>query len=259
MKFIGGLQYRAAALAGISTNFAWGLLEMLLFKVLYDMNPDALPMTMSELSSYIWLRQAFLSLFTIWYSSDIDIFKMITEGGIAYELCRPVNLYNMWFTSGLAGRLSNVVLRIFPIIIISSLIPKPYGLGLPPDPSSALWFVITSCIGAIVVVALNNILNISAFFTYSPTGIRLMATSLIEFLAGNIIPIPFMPGGVRQIVEILPFASMQNVSLRVYSGNISGTELYLRVGLQLFWAVALICLGKQLTNSALRRVVVQGG
>ena len=31
MKFAGGLQYRAAALAGLATQFAWGFMELLAF------------------------------------------------------------------------------------------------------------------------------------------------------------------------------------------------------------------------------------
>jgi ABC-2 type transport system permease protein len=60
-------------------------------------------------------------------------------------------------------------------------------------------------------------------------------------------------------VELLPFASMQNIPLRIYSGNISGIEIYERAGLQLFWVIALVWLGKRLTEAALKRVAVQGG
>jgi len=216
-------------------------------------------MSIEELAAYTWLQQAFLALFGIWYSSDVDIFKMITEGGLAYELCRPVNLYNMWFANSLADRLSKAVLRSLIIITISLLIPKPYGLRLPADVLAAVCFLITSCLSLIVTVAFALIIYITAFYTYSPTGVKMMAVSVVEFLSGSIIPIPFMPDGVRQFIELLPFASMQNVPLRVYSGNISGKEILLRAGIQLFWAVALILIGKLMTNNAIKRVVVQGG
>ena len=35
MRFLGGLQYRAAALAGCITQFAWGFLEILMFHAFY--------------------------------------------------------------------------------------------------------------------------------------------------------------------------------------------------------------------------------
>jgi ABC-2 type transport system permease protein len=100
---------------------------------------------------------------------------------------------------------------------------------------------------------------IITFFTLSPNGVRMVAVSLVEFLAGSVIPLPFLPNKIRQIIELLPFASMQNVPLRVYSGDISGLEIYARAGLQLFWVFALVWLGKVLTRTAQKRVIIQGG
>ena len=70
---------------------------------------------------------------------------------------------------------------------------------------------------------------------------------------------PFLPDGIRQAVELLPFASMQNVPLLIYSGNIHGIQIYEKAGVQLFWVVALIWIGRRITATALKRVVVQGG
>ena len=44
MKFTGGLQYRAAALAGLVTQFAWGFMELLAFSAFYRADPTAFPM-----------------------------------------------------------------------------------------------------------------------------------------------------------------------------------------------------------------------
>ena len=63
LSFTMGLQYRAAALAGIVTQFAWGFLEILVFQAFYQAEPGAFPMTMSATASYVWMQQAFLALF----------------------------------------------------------------------------------------------------------------------------------------------------------------------------------------------------
>jgi ABC-2 type transport system permease protein len=143
--------------------------------------------------------------------------------------------------------------------VFAAFLPSPYGIGLPISIQAGFWFVITMLLGFLVVIAFCMLVYITTFFTYSPTGIRLVAVSLVEFLAGGVIPLPFLPTGIRQIVELLPFASMQNVPLRIYSGDVAGAELYLKVGLQLFWIATLVWLGKRLTATALKRVVVQGG
>jgi ABC-2 type transport system permease protein len=114
MRFIAGLQYRAAALAGIATQFVWGVMEILLYKAFYAENAAAFPMTFEALSAYIWLQQAFLALFMTWFFEN-EIFDTIINGGIAYELCRPISIYDMWFFRSMANRLSKAVLRCIPI------------------------------------------------------------------------------------------------------------------------------------------------
>lgn len=130
MRFIAGLQYRAAAAAGILTQFAWGFLTIQMYAAFYRTNPSAFPMQFSELSSYIWLQQAFLALYMPWYY-DKDILEMISSGAVAYELVRPVDLYNMWFLRIMSVRVSRVVLRCIPILIVAAFLPKQYGIGLP--------------------------------------------------------------------------------------------------------------------------------
>ena len=60
------LQYRTAAYAGIVTQFAWGLLQIFMYMAFYKANPDSFPMTLTQLSSYFWLQQAFMTLFMTW-------------------------------------------------------------------------------------------------------------------------------------------------------------------------------------------------
>lgn len=68
------------------------------------------------------------------------------------------------------------------------------------------------------------LIYVTTFFTLSPIGVKIVALSLMEFLSGGIIPIPFLPYGIRGVVELLPLASMQNMHFRIYSGNIQGID-----------------------------------
>jgi ABC-2 type transport system permease protein len=258
IKFIAGLQYRAAAAAGIATQFVWGIMSLLLYKAFYEADPSSFPMSFQALSSYLWLQQAFLALFMGWFFEN-DIFQTITEGGIAYELCRPLDIYYMWFYRTMANRLAKAVLRCMPILVFAALLPAPYGIILPDRLSAGVWFVITTILGFLVVIVYSMLVYISTFFTYSPMGVRMVSVSLVEFFAGAVIPLPFLPEDVRRVVELLPFASMQNVPLRIYSGDINGTQILARIALQLFWIAALMWFGKWLMGHALKRVVVQGG
>lgn len=258
LRFLYGLQYRAAALAGIATQFTWGALEILMFKSFYAADPGAFPMTFSALTSYIWMQQAFLALYMTWFLEN-EIFDSIGNGNIAYELCRPVDLYNMWFTRSMANRLSRAVLRCMPILIFASFLPKPYGLSLPKDRQAFTWFIITMILAFIVVIAFCMLVYIITFYTISPMGVRMVAVATVEFFSGAVIPLPFLPANIQHIFELLPFASMQNVPLRTYTGDITGPGLCKAILLQILWSVILITSGKILMSKALKKVVIQGG
>ena len=258
MRFINGLQYRAAALAGIATQFGFGFMFISIHLAFYRTNPDAFPMEISQVVSYIWIQQAFLALFMTWFF-EWDIFTTITSGSIAYDLARPMDLYGKWFCQCIASRLSRSILRCFPIIIIGFLLPHPYALVLPPDLVQMLLFLLSSIIALTVVVAFSMFVYISTVHTMSPLGVRLISAVLADFMAGSIIPLPFFPDGFRQIAELLPFAAMQNMPLRIYSGNIAGIDAIYGIVFQLCWFVILFVLGKLWMNSTLKKVIIQGG
>ncbi len=258
VRFLMGLQYRAAALAGVATQFAWGFLELAAYHAFYTEQPEKFPMSFSELGCYIWLQQAFLALFMVWMLEN-EIFEKITDGGVAYELCRPVSLYAMWFARSVANRLSRAVLRCLPILLVAFCLPKPYGIRLPESPSTLLLFLLSMVLSLLAVVAFCMIIYMLTFFTMSPMGIRILFVSFVELFAGAIVPFPFLPDPVRRVFELLPFGSMQNVPLRVYSGNLAGGELTRALLLQVFWVTAMIAGGFLLSQKGVRRTVLNGG
>ena len=257
MKFIAGLQYRVAAYAGMATQFVWGGMEILIYRCFYLENQDSFPMQIQALSSYIWLQQGLLLLFS-WFF-EAEVINSINDGNIAYELCRPCDIYGMWFSRTMAVRVSKVLLRCIPLFAFAICLPAPYGLRLPPSFAAAGMFFISGILGFLNVVAFGMLIYISTFFTISSQGIRTFAMSIVELLGGSVIPIPFLPDRLQQIVELLPFASMQNAPFRIYGGDIVGIEAVQTILLQLFWLVVMVLIGKIWISKALKRVVVQGG
>lgn len=258
IQFCFGLQYRPAFLSAIITQIPWGLMECLAYHTLHASNTESFPMEFSALTSYIWLKEAFLLLFSTWMT-DNEIFDLILNGDVSYELCRPVSIYDMWFARSIGGRMFSASLRCVPILLIALLLPRPYNLSLPQNAEAFWLFVLTLLLGVFVAVAFCMLVYILSFFTLSPQGLRMLMTGAVEFLSGATLPLPFIPYPVRKILELLPFASMQNVPFRVYSGDLSGTDCMYAIFLQLFWLAVLVFLGKLLCRCAERRIVVQGG
>ncbi len=258
IRFSMGLQYRTAALAGIVTQFAWGFMEIMIFKAFYEADAAAFPMTLSATASYIWLQQAFLAFFAAWMMEN-EIFDSVVNGNIAYELCRPIRIYNMWFSRSLANRVSRAVLRCFPILLVAAFVPAPYGIAAPASVMHFVIFLITLILGLLVTIAFCMLVYGLTFFTISPQGLRMVFVSLVEFFAGAVIPIPFFPEKMQKVLGLLPFASMQNVALRIYSGSMTGAQMQKTILIQIFWLVALVLMGSSLCRFAEKKVTVQGG
>ena len=136
--------------------------------------------------------------------------------------------------------------------IILRLLRESAGLTL-------LCFLLSMLLGLTVTVAICMIIYMLSFFTVSPQGLKIIFALSVELFQGKVIPLPFFPTRLKIIMELLPFASMENVPFRIYSGHIQGAEALKFVMIQIFWIIVLTIAGKLLCRSAMKKVTVQGG
>ena len=258
LRFATGLQYRMASVTALTTQLIWGLMECLAYKAIAEASGGNLPMNYSSIVTYIWLKEAFLVLVNTW-ASDNDLFAMIANGNISYELCRPVSIYSMWFSRVFGARIAEALMRCIPVLLCAFLMPEPYKMTLPVNGVSFLLFLVTLFLALGITVTFIMLVFMLCFFTISPQGWRMVLTGAVDFLSGNIIPLPFFPKKYLFFVEMSPFAYMQNVPFRIYSGDLAGGEIYQCILRQIFWLVTLMILGVVLWKQAEKRVVVQGG
>ena len=258
MRLIAGMQYRAAAWAGVATQFAWGFMYLLIFLAFYASGGAEPPMPWPQLVSYLWLQQAFLAIIMIWWQ-DSDLLSSIVNGQVAYELCRPYDLFKFWFARLLAMRLSSVLLRCIPILIVAALLPEPYRLLPPAGAGAAAMFLLSLFLSLFLVAAISMFVYIITFVTLSPYGARLIIGVAAEFLQGSVIPIPLMPEALQRVLNFLPFRYASDLPFRLYSGHISGADALFQIAVQLLWIIFLMALGSLAFRRVMRRVVIQGG
>jgi ABC-2 type transport system permease protein len=258
MRLLKGLQYRAAALAGVSTQFFWGFMFVMIFEAFYKSTTAAQPISFRELIQVLWLQQSFLVFIMLWIR-DPELINLITSGNIAYELCRPADLYSFWYAKLIAQRLSGALLRCFPILIVAILLPYPYNFALPSNVTTFLLFVITLTLGLILIVAISMLIYISIFYTMSGMGSLLIFGVFGEFFSGLVIPVPLMPEALKKLVYVLPFRYTSDLPFRIYAGNIGLKEALISIGVQLVWITIIVTIGRLWMGKALKRVVVQGG
>ena len=257
IRMISSLQYRAAAIAGLTTQFFWGFMLIMIFEAFYA-SGGAQDFSFGSLVTYIWLQQAFLMFFIVWLR-DRELGDIIINGNISYELVRPHSVYSFWFAKLLGSKLSGGLLRFPLVIIVAFLLPAPYNLSLPASSGAFVMFLASLLLGLVLTTCIVMLMYISMFKTHNLVGSFVLFGITTDFFGGHYLPIPLMPAGLQDITNFLPFRYTSDLPFRIYSGHIAGTEAYYGILLEIMWILVLFALGHLLMHRVSKKVVVYGG
>lgn len=256
LRYNVALQYRTSAIAGIFTQFFWAIMQILIYIAFYK-NSVGTNISLEQLISYVWLRQAFYSLIN--HVTDGEIKSSIENGNVAYELIKPINLYWIWFSKTISSRIAACSIKCIPILLIAPFMPGGINLDGPVSIEALILFVITLFIGMFIISAIINLFYISIFYTMSSKGTTSIFYALLEFFGGGFIPIALMPSIWQKICYLLPVSLATDLPFRIYTGNIDLLEGVRYIGVQFIWIFVLVGLGNLFLNKILKKVVIQGG
>ena len=233
MKFLNEIQYKIAAIADYSV---------------------------SQMCTYIWLNQAFFTMFNIW-ALDNEILEECRTGIISTELIKPVDLYYIWHSKTLGTKLAKVTLRAIPILFICSMPFMGQFRLMPPVSLEALGLsIFTFIMSAGIMLAYIMIMYVAVMKTISSQGIRTAFYLIFDFCSGGLVPIPFMPDVIVKVLKFTPFYYMQNISSNIYNGYITNTgEIVKAIILQIFWLAILNVIGRKMMKNQIRKIEVNGG
>ena len=257
MRFAVQLQYRAAAAAGFFTQLFFGFVKISVLMAFFSSSTQPQPMSIAQTVTYLWLVQVTFRMLP--WIADREMMNMVRSGGIAYELCRPLNLYVSWYSRMLAIRLVPTMLSGIPIFIIALMLPGRYAMSPPASPAAALAFIIALAGSLLLGCAMTNIITISSLWTGIGDGADLFFSASTMLLSGLTVPLPFFPEWSQPILRLLPFSSLADLPFRFYSGVTPASQLLPLMALQLAWILAFVMAGLWLLRLATRRVVIQGG
>ena len=255
------LQYRAAAAGGIFTQTFFGLMRIMILEAFYRSSAQAQPLAMSQMVGYVWLGQATFAMFP--WNTDPDVRESVRTGNVAYELCRPLGLYALWFSRTLAWRIAPMLLRVLPMAVLAMVILPLVGLEewqlRPPGLAAGAAWLVAMLAALLLSCALTTLMNISMLWTVSGDGIATLGGGIIALLGGLIIPLQLFPDWAQPFVYALPFAGVLDLPARLYTGNIAPAGLVWVLAHQLAWTAILIAAGRLALARGTRRIVVQGG
>ena len=165
----------------------------------------------------------------------------------------------MWYAKILGTRLSNVVTRFLPIILVSLILPKNYRLGMPSSLESFILFIITFILGIILVNLITTFYHVIMMKTLDERGVVGIFITIGDILSGLAVPLPLFPKFLQKVANLFPFRYIGDLPFRIYSGNISVTDGLKSILIQILWIIVIAILGYMLSKKILKKVVVNGG
>lgn len=258
IRVLAALQYRLAAAARLAPPLFVGLVQAIIFTAFFRGTTADHPMSLDQTITYVWVVQMLVPVQP--WSGDPEAMQSIRTGNVAYELCRPMDLYGQWFSRLAAHRLVPLATGSVPLALIAAfLMPDGYRLGPPASAAAALAFLLALAGVVLMSSALSNIMSIITIWTVSGEGVYYTAPVVFQVLSGAIVPLPLLPAGLQGLVNFLPFRALLDTPAQIYLGLIPPVQAVPVVATQLLWTAAFVLAGRLLLGRAIKAIIIQGG
>jgi ABC-2 type transport system permease protein len=246
--------YPGATWAGVFTNTFFGFLIAYILLAVFRERETVGSYDARDAVTYVWLAQGLLMTVYVWGWYELAV--RIQSGDIATDLQRPLDLQAYWLAGDLGRATYHAVFRGVPPFLLGAL---AFDVRIPAEPELWLAFPVSLALAVVASFAFRFLFNLAAFWLLDYRGVGMLAMVVSTFFSGQIVPLAFFPEGLQTLVWALPFASMVQAPIEVFLGHAHGLELIGLLGLQAFWAAALLGLGRLVLGQGLRKLVVQGG
>jgi ABC-2 type transport system permease protein len=248
------LTYRAATIAGLFTNFFFGLFRVAVLLALLGERPSIEGYDATGLITYTALTQALIGIVSIFSWSEV--MDSVYSGSIGAELLKPMNFYRFWLARDLGRALLTGLLR---GILFMLLFEIPFDLSYPETAVQWLSLLLMIALGWYISFGYRFLLNLAAFWTPQAIGLVRFGFVIAWFFSGFLMPLRLFPDWVQTIANWTPFPHLLNSAVEVYVGIISGPTLLQLLLIQLAWGVGLMLIGQLVLKTAVRRLVILGG
>ncbi len=245
--------YRAAYIAGILTNAFFAALRCFVYLAVYRAGTIVAGFSANDAITYTWVTQALISIGAGWL--PWDLMQTIRSGDVITDLSRPWSFYGYWLSRSLGERCFNLLLR----GSVTYLLGFFFFAARIPRLTEALAFVVAIGLALLVSFAYGFIVNLTAFWLIDNTGVMIIANILLTFFSGFLLPLAFFPPWLRQIAQLLPFQAITSLPAEIWLGHLTGPAVWRAFALQAGWTLALTLLAMLMLQSAVRKVVIQGG
>ncbi|MDP3888690.1 MAG: ABC-2 family transporter protein [bacterium] len=190
-------------------------------------------------------------------SRSVDAAGQIATGDISNFLIKPISYIKYWFAKDVADKFLNLFFSVVEISLIIFILKPP--IIFQPNFLLVLLTLLAIAFGIMLYFYLSFALSLIAFWTpESPWPLRFLFTIIMEFLAGGLFPLNILPQAVFNVLKFLPFSYVLFFPLNVYLGNLSYQEIFMGLGIAIFWIVIIYQTVKIMFKAGLKEYAAWG-
>jgi len=245
--------YGTANWAGLFTNSFFLFFRAYALRACYDARASIGGLDVDATLTYVTVSQALVMVCPQW--GTVGLAPAVKSGQVAIALLRPVDLYGSLLARRLALSVYYLAARFVPVLFVGGA----FGLLQPPDPALLPAFAVSVVLGAVIGTSLLVLMEVSAFWLESERGVRYLLLGAAALPSGLLLPVEFFDDALQTLFTLLPFAHSLYTPTRLWIGDLPASEVWGRLGLQLFWALALAALARHLIRLGSARLQVLGG
>ena len=212
-----------------------------------------LAVPLSGVLTYILLGQVVSN--SVFIDVESFISERVREGTIVNELKRPVSLRLQIYSYLVGKSIFNVLSKGLPVLLIGFAFINVQI----PSLANSIGFLIALLLSFNLVFAFSFLTSMLVFWTEIGWGIRAMRTNIQDVFSGVLFPLYLLPSGLAGLFNVLPFKSMADGPIRIFTMEATGTEMLNIFGLQIFWIIVIGILGELAWRKAKTKLTVQGG
>lgn len=248
------LTYRAANLAGLATNFFFGLLRAAVLAALYGARPSVAGLSLRDVVTFTGLSQATIACLSFfgWYRVADSVYT----GEIASDLLKPIDYFGHWLARDLGRAAANFLMRALTIMVAYAVF---FDIVVPRSVGHWLLLGLSLLLSVVVSFCWRFLVNLGAFWTPNARGMIRLAFGMSWFMSGFLMPLRLFPDWFVRICNLTPFPSMINTVVEVYLGVLSGPALARALLGQVVWIAGLTILSRLILRAGVRHLVIQGG
>jgi len=180
---------------------------------------------------------------------------LIRYGQMNRLLMRPLSPLYDTLSSEIAGKVVYLVFDL-PIVIGLGLILHP---ELHPSLGEICAFVPALALAWLLRFFWGYWLALLAFWATRADALLAVQDALVFLLAGQVAPVPLLPGGMRLLANWLPFRYMLGFPVEILTGQVDAAGLAAGFIVQIGWLALAAALTAALWRAGLRRYSAIGG